>query len=209
MKLPESLPVDMFLLACDPRRQRAPRRSHFGFVLAASALCDLRLRGVIADNEGRVAVRSHTDIGDPFLDMVRRRATGERRRTWRSLVRSGARSAYRTVREQLVASGVIRLTHRRFLGLIPYQRAEIVDWRPRERLVRAFDAALDGGRPINRVDQRDVALVALAAVGAIRSAAPWSVRRAYRGRIKELVAGAGPALPALRRVLREAHTAAG
>jgi Golgi phosphoprotein 3 (GPP34) len=203
-----SLASDMFLLACDPQRPRMPRRGFFGYVLRAAALCDLRLRGVISDDEGRVTLCSVFEVDDAFLESVRRQVESARRPRWRSLIRSTAWSAYGAVREQLVEDGVIRWEVRRFVG-IPRRRPVVSDWSARERLARVVDAALAPDRQVDPVDPRGTALVALAAVGRVRAAIPRSVLRANRARVDDLVAEAGPVLPALRRVIRDAQAAAG
>jgi hypothetical protein len=63
--------------------------------------------------------------------------------------------------------------------------------------------------PTTQLDQRDVALAAIAALGELDTVCRGSVRRENRERIKELVALSGPAVPALKKVLSdEAHAAA-
>ena len=72
----------------------------------------------------------------------------------------------------------------------------------------AASGRLDTGRQVARLDQRDVDLTALVAAGNVRTVLSWSARRKHRVRLGQLVARAGPVVPALSRAVRSADAAA-
>ncbi len=74
-----------------------------------------------------------------------------------------------------------------------------------ERLRHRLTALVEGGA---RVERRDAALIALAAAGQLRTVFSGRQRRLHRRRIAELTAQAGPAAPALRKVVQQLQASA-
>jgi hypothetical protein len=204
MQLPESLPARLFLLAIDPTRRRLTGQSHLGYLLRAGALTDLELRGLITDESGKVRVGTQLRIGDPVLDAMLAEIAGDRPRRWRAWVQRRHRAIRAEVREQLEGQRWIVSEPRRILGIFPVLDITVLDQLAVERLRHRLTAVLEGG---GRADKRDAALVALVAAGQLRSVVSGRQRRAHRGRIAELSAQAGPAAPALRKVIQQHHAA--
>jgi hypothetical protein len=200
MQLPESLPARIFLLAVNPRRQRLSGAWYVGFLLRAAALTDLELRGRISDQHGKVAAGTRLRVGDPVLDAMLVEIAGDKPRSWRAWVQRRHRAFRGEVREQLEAQRWIVTESRRILGIFPVMNITVLDQLAVERLRHRLTAALEGG---GHVDPRDGALVALAAAADLRTVFSSRQQRAHRERIKELSAKAGPAAPALRKVIQQ------
>ena len=201
MELPESLPARLYLLAYDKRRQRLTARTQLGYVLRAAALADLELRGDLADEDGKVRVVADRRVEDPVLDAVLQEIAGSRPRTWGHWVRAGQRATKRAVRDQLDAGRWIRVEPRRVLGLFPAATVTLRDPRALSRLTLNAARTLHGGRPAERLDRRDAALVALAAAGELPLLSRRQ-RREQRRRITRLTERSGSAAPALHTVVQ-------
>jgi hypothetical protein len=208
VELPESLPQRLYLLAYDTRRQRLSGRTQLGYLLRAAALTDLLLRGLVADERGKVVAGERHQLDDPVLGAVLRQVAESRPRSWTHWVRSGQRPLRLAVREQLKAGGWIRVEPRRVLGIFPASRVTVQDTRVLKRLAGIIARALGAGLPAARVDPGDAALVALAAAGELSTAISRRQRREHRQRIARLSERAGPAAPALRKVLQQLRASA-
>jgi len=205
MRLPESLPGSVFLLAFDPRRQRLTGQSYLCYTLRAAALTDLLLRNLIVNEAGKVRGTGRMRAGDPLLDALLARIAADEPRSWEAWVRRRTRPRTRVeVREQLATGGWITVEPRRFLGIFPTVKITVVDPGPVEQLRQRLVLALDGGP----VDERERAILALANAAGMGTVVSWRQRRAHRHRLAELTALAGPAVPALRKVIRQAQAAA-
>jgi hypothetical protein len=203
MDVPESLSERVYLLA---HRASAWRETlsvgELGQVLAAAALTELYLADRIVDAGGRVQAAARPARRDPMLGVLLDRIAASRPRTWEHWVNAGARGGRRAVRDQLAAGGWVRVEPARLAGLIPSARVSVVEPAVVAELGGRLEAALRPDRLPERVEPWDAALVAIAAAGELRSVLPGPRRRAARARIAELTSVAGPAAPALRRVLR-------
>jgi hypothetical protein len=209
VELPESLPQRLYLLAYDTRRRRLRGGTQLGYVLRAAALTDLLLRGQLADERGKaVAGRAADAVDDPVLGAVLAQVAASRPRSWSHWVRSGQRQVRLAVREQLESGGWIRVEPRRVLGVFPASRVTVRDTRVLKELAAAVSRALGAGLPAARVDPADAALVALAAAGELPPAISRRQRREHRQRIARLSERAGPAVPALRRVIQQLRASA-
>lgn len=218
MKLPDTLPARMYLLAYQPSRGRHVQRTDLGLILRAAALVELLQRGLLVDGggkgsgegEGSGTARpgSPAPAGlDPVLAGVLDQIEGSRPRRWEHWVRTGDRATARAVRDQLVADGTLDLEERRVLGLFPALRPVPSDPAVREHLLTAFAAALDG--PLPQVEPWQAAMVTLAAEGRLHNVLAFRRRRELRDRIKELAQSAGPVPKALRRALDARHSSQG
>ncbi len=209
MELPASLPQRLSLLAYDTRRRRLRGRTQLGHLLRAAALTDLLLRGLVADDRGKVVTGRPADpLDDPVLGAVLRQVAESRPRSWSHWVRSGQRPLRRAVREQLEEGGWIQVEQRRVLGIFPASRIAVRDTRVLRRLAAIVGRTLGAGLPAARVDPADAALVALAAAGELSTAVSRRQRREHRQRIASLGERAGPAVPALRKVLQQLRASA-
>src|SRR5215475_13016042 len=80
--LPESLPDQLFVLACDPERERLVRRMEAGYILRAAALVELQLRGNLRDGVGGPVVMGSTTPSEPVLRQVMEEIATSRPRRW-------------------------------------------------------------------------------------------------------------------------------
>ncbi|GAA4058414.1 MULTISPECIES: GOLPH3/VPS74 family protein [Actinomadura] len=205
VKVPESLPARMYLLAYDLRRGRMPYNGgRLGYVLRGAALAELYLDGRLV--EERRGPRPGTPGEDPY-GLVEQIAAS-RPRSWHYWVRKDSRAMVRRVREELAADGWIRVRRHRVLGVFPAHRVEVKDPRVVKTLWGGASSALRG-RPIAHVNSYDAAAVALAAAGELNTVLPGPERRRHKRRITELSARTGPAAGAVRRVVRADQAAGG
>ncbi|MFI6516726.1 GPP34 family phosphoprotein [Spirillospora sp. NPDC050679] len=201
--LPDSLPARMFLLSYDLTKKRLTGRSNLGYLLRAAALTELYLDGRLVDERGRP--RPGTSGEDPY-GVVAQIALSKPR-PWKHWVRKGHRAMLVTVRGELAAGGWIREERRRALGLFPVRRVTVRDPRVVKALWGGASSALHG-RPVAHVNSYDAAAVALAAAAELKTVLPRAERRRHKRRIAELTARAGPAAPAMRKVIQDDQAAA-
>ncbi|GLZ11381.1 hypothetical protein Acsp04_16160 [Actinomadura sp. NBRC 104425] len=204
VRIPESLPARMYLLAYDLKRGRmAHCGGRLGYVLRGAALAELYLDGRLV--EERHGPRPGTPGDDPYGLVAQ--ISASRPRSWRYWVRKDSRVMVRRVRDELAAGGWIRVLERRVLGVFPAHRVEVKDPRVVKTLWRGASSALQG-RPVAHVNSYDAAAVALAAAGELNTVLPRRERRRHRLRISQLSARTGPAAGAVRKVIRADHAAA-
>ena len=189
-------------------RKKLTRTSRLHYLVRAAALEELTLRGLITDDDGKPKVVSREVTGDPVRDGVLALIRDSGRRGWKHWISKQAGKSRNAQRDRLVAERIIRIERRRVLGLIPVERVIVRDGRAAKELQASAARALTGATPATRLDQREVALAALAAIVELDTVCKGSVRRENRQRIKELVALSGPAVPALKKVLSEEAGAA-
>ncbi|TQS40855.1 GOLPH3/VPS74 family protein [Cryptosporangium phraense] len=202
-----SLPARLFLLAYDPKKRRLTNRTHLGVLLRSAALTELVFDGQLTDADGRVVAGGATS--DPVLSPVLADvAAGTRPRKWQSWVDRRTSATIAAVREQLAASHVIRAERRKVLGLFPVWSIELRDTRLRSKLAENARRTLRGGEPVERVDRRDAAVVALAAAGLLGNVVSRGDRRQYKRRIDALSEQVGPTVRALRKAVQSQQAAA-
>jgi Golgi phosphoprotein 3 (GPP34) len=203
-----SLPIQLYLLTYNPDKNRIGRAGYLGCTLRAAALTDLFLTGHLLDDSGKVRVAARSAPGgpaalDPFLAGVLDEITAASRpRTWKHYVGRNEKAAVRAVVGQLEAARVVRVEERRVLGVIRLTTVRARDGRVPRALRREVRQALDGTVPVSRVEPRTAALAALASTGAVRTVATRRERWANRERTAAFAGIAGPAIPALRAVVR-------
>ncbi|MFB4295530.1 GPP34 family phosphoprotein [Actinomadura sp. NTSP31] len=203
VEVPDTLPARMYLLAYDLRKEKLTvRGQELGYVLRAAALTELFLDGRLEDRRGRPV--PGTPGEDPYGVLAQ--ISASRPRSWQHWVRKDGRAFARTVRDELVRDGWIRVRGRRRLGLFPYEEVTVRDPRVVKDLWGGASSALRG-RPVAHVNSYDAAAVALAAAGELKSVLPGPERRRHKQRIKELTARSGPAPVAARKVLRSQRAA--
>jgi hypothetical protein len=203
VKVPESLPARVFLLAYDMDRGRLTARGRLGPLLRAAALTELYL-------DGRLVGEKRPQVGTPGDDPYGLLAQigASRPRRWRYWVGKDRRAMVRAVRDELEAEGWIRVRSHRRLGLFPVQEVEVRDPRVVKDLWGRASSALRG-KPVAHVNSYDAATLALAAAGRLRTVIARGEQRRHRKRIAALTARSGPAVPALRQVLQADAAAAG
>jgi hypothetical protein len=208
MDVPRSLPARVYLTAYDTQRKKLTRTSRLHHLVRTAALEELRLRGLLADRDGKVVVAGHHTTGDPVLDDVLTQIRDSKPRNWKHWVGKHGTKTRNALRDQLAAERVIRMERRRILGLIPHVDVTLRDGRAAKELQATAARALTGATPTPRLDPREVSLAAIAAIGELDTVCKGSVRRENRSRIKELIALSGPAVPALKKVIDDEAGAA-
>lgn len=132
MDLPQTLHAQLYLVAYDPQRHRFRfegdnRRDNgwlFGFALRAAMLTDLYLTGHVEDKQGNAHPTSAARPDDAVLHEALKGVAG---RDWAQLIAHNEHHARRVVRDQLEATGWLRVQHRRMLGIIPTARLGLYD----------------------------------------------------------------------------------
>jgi len=195
-----TLPQRLYLLAYDTRRQRITHRFELRYALRAAVLLDLGLHGYITDREGTVLAERSQGCDDPVLRAALTEIAAAPGRTWKHWVRAGHRSVEGAVGGQLNADGRIEL--RRRLGP---RRARIIvpDLQPVLRVTNDVRRALREERP----DPADAALLVLADTVGL-PVVTTTDKRTRRQQVDRLAEPLGPAVPALRAVVRGMRAAA-
>ncbi|MBE1537367.1 GOLPH3/VPS74 family protein [Actinomadura algeriensis] len=205
VRIPESLPARMFLLAYDLRKKKMTKRGrHLGYLLRAAALTELFLDGRLGDDE-KARPRPGTPGADPY-GLVAQIAGASRPRSWQHWVRKDGKEIIAAVRDELVADGMIRVRERRVLGLFTVENVTVKDPRVVKTLWGGASSALRG-RPVAHVNSYDAAAIALAAACELKSVLPGADRRRHKRRIEALTARSGPVPRAVRKVLQAEHAA--
>jgi hypothetical protein len=206
---PTALPAQLYLLAYDLRRQGLTRqRDQLGLVVRAGALEDLRLAGIIEDDQGKVRVRALRQLADPVASAVLREVRDSRPRPWRHWVRVHESQSARAVRDHLDDRRYLRVERRRILGIIPWTTVTARDRNAIQELRDTVLNTLTDRRPAAEIDPHVAALVALAATGELGSVLPRALRRVHKRRIAELVGRVQPTAQALRKAIQSNRAAA-
>ncbi|WP_045876858.1 GPP34 family phosphoprotein [Pseudofrankia sp. DC12] len=233
MELPDSLPAQLYLLTYNPDKERMDGSSLLGPALRAAALLELRQRGRIIDEGGKVAPVLGTrgagqvsqpgtvgarrvgalTVDDPVLTRVLEQVGASGRpRSWKHWIGKDNRWTTRCARDYLEAGRWIRVDRTRVLGIVPRTVVTVRDPRTVRALINDVRRALRGPGPADRLGDRDRQLAALGALAEIRVLGGWRERHAHRARIGELTASIAPAGPALRKVIqtqKAAHASGG
>lgn len=208
MTVPVSLPERIYLLAHDSRRQRARGGWRLGFTLRAAALTELLLTGHLVDTGKKPEAPGSPRQLDPVLAEVLRQVAESRPRTWQHWIRKDRGRIVRSVQEQLVEHGSIKVESRKILGIFPLDRVTLRDTRAAKQLTRQVTGAASGSQPLSRLDPHDGALAALAAAGELDTVFSRAERRKNRKRIRQLEEFTGPVARALRKTIQSQRSAA-
>ncbi|MEV0460944.1 GOLPH3/VPS74 family protein [Catellatospora methionotrophica] len=201
MELP--LTSQVYLLAYNTDKGRLTCNGYLGYVIRAAALTELHQRGALSDADGRPQATG-TKVSDPLLaEVLAAIAAAPKPKKWAWWVHRGQTPMFRAVQQRLADDRVITTERYRMLGLFPATRVKLHEHRAVSQLRSTVSHTLNGGS----ADPREGALTALAAVGEIRIAISRAQTRQHARRLESLVGQAGPALPALRKVIRDHHAA--
>ena len=201
--LVDSLPGRLYLLACDPQRNRLRARPEFGVLLRGAVIAELNLRGLLAADEtngGRIRATGSQRTGDPVLDEVLRTIEESRPRGWQALIRRGHHGLVKAVGRQLESLGVIEISSS-FLR----RRVVLRDPAAAAALRDSIRTVALGDTPVQRVAVSDAALVTLLVVGQLVLARKEI--RQHRARLAELSDRGGEVVPALRSAVKAARGA--
>jgi hypothetical protein len=202
METPDLLPARLFLLAYDPAKERLTSRTQLPLILRAAALAELSFAGRLVDEDGKVRAVDGPPVADPVLAAVFAPIAGAgKQRKWQHWVQYRNRKFPDLVRDQLDAARVIRVEKRRYLGFFTVQKITLRDPRSRTRLAELARRTLRGGEPVERLEPREAATVAMASAGGLATVVSRKQRREFKRRIDALNERSGPALPALRKAI--------
>ncbi len=204
MSIPESLAGQVLLLAFDPDKQRLTARPWLGYLLRAAVLADLRGRRVVDDRDQRVRVIGSTPQ-NPALALACQEISASRPRTWAAWIRRGRRATEDSVIEELAAARFIAIDR----GRRPWSRPRfhITDPRVLSRLRDRVSAVLRSAQGPARVPPNDAALIAILAVGDVRTALPKARIADHADRVAGLTERSEPIARALKRALNAAKSA--
>ncbi len=201
MELP--LTSQIYLLAYNTDKGKLTCNGYLGYILRAAALTELHLAGALADADGRPQATGAKVRDALLVDVLQEIASAPKPKKWAWWVHRGQTPMFRAVQQRLVDDRVISTERYRMLGIFPATRVKVHEHRSVARVRATVSHTLNGGDP----EPRDAALAALAAVGEIWVAVSRAQARQQARRLESLVAQSGPALPALRKVIRD-HRAA-
>jgi len=204
---PTALTSRLYLLAYDTDKQRLTARGQLGVALRAAALTELYQAGHLTEVDGKPKATA-SRVTDPVLDGALQEIAQSRPRSWTRWTGRAGRATLRAVQERLEDSRHITVEPYRILGIFPASRVTLRDPRLAAQLRGTVARTLGAELPTNRVHPPDAALASIAAVGEIRIAVSRRQARESKQRIKELSELAGPAVPALRKVIAQQHAAA-
>ncbi|RZU19234.1 Golgi phosphoprotein 3 GPP34 [Kribbella rubisoli] len=209
LQVPDSLAGRLFLLSCDPQRQRLVGRAKVGKVLRAAVLVDLQLAGNLVDDGGRARVTTVPAPTDPVLAGVLEevRAAGPRR--WRHWIERRPGATVRRVRDELDRARLIKVEPHRILGIIPADRITVRHPLMRRQLLQAAHDTLRASRLVSRVDLRDASIVVLASTADLRTIVTKEQRIRHKDRLAQLAVRVGPVVPALKKAIQQAQSSAG
>ena len=204
--LPDTLADRAYLAMYDRDHGRLTSRRWAGQLLGAAAVTDLYLRGYLADDGGLAKPAAGLPAPDnSVLAQLWQRVTDDRPRRWQHWIRQ--RGIEKLVRTDL-AGRWIRIE--RPAGFLRHARISPRDPRALTRLHGLVTAALRGPVPVDRLPERDTALVALLAVADVRTVISRDRRREHARRIDQMIEHAGPPAAVLRRAITRArHMQAG
>jgi hypothetical protein len=150
VNLPQTLHGQLYLLAFDRERHRFDGDNLwlFGFALRAAMLTDLYLTGHLEDKGGKPYLSSVARPDDPVLCAVFDQIGVAGQKDWAQFIAENEKKAPRVVRDQLKATGWLRVQQRRMLGIIPTARLELDDEDMvsglADRVTEALCNAIDG-----------------------------------------------------------------
>jgi hypothetical protein len=209
LQVPESLAARVFLLACDPERQRLTARSKLGKVVRAATLVDLQLSGNLVDEDGRARVTTAMAPTDPVLAAVLEEVRAANPRRWRYWIDRRPGTTVRRVRDELDRARLIKVEPHRILGIFPADRITIRHPLMRRQLLQAAHDTLRASRLVSRVGLRDASVVVLASTADLRGIVTKDQRIRHKDRLAQLAVRIGPVVPALKKSLQQAQYSAG
>ena len=199
-----SLPVELYLLACDTEKEKLTKRDVLGNVLRAAVLIELTDRGCLTDEGGKARTVGDRRTGDPLLDEALRGIAADKRpRKWKALVQQHRKQTFQSVEQYLERERLISIERRTWR----WDRVVVKDNALAKRLCGEAVETLTSERPVEQFSTHQAALTALAAIGELPTVTSGKERREHKKRIKALTERAGQAGPALKKALDEMQIA--
>lgn len=196
--VPDTLPEQVLLLACDPDRPRS-MGTEVAVTVRGALLLELGRRGCLVEENDTVRPSGTRRTGHPVLDGVLARMSERPPHRWRYWVRADNRQTLAAVRERLAATGVIAAEPGRVLGIVPIMRIAVRQPAP---VAALRDGVLATVRHDAPASDEAAALVALVTTG-LPKVLSRREQRAHQARIRALTDQATARLPGVRPVLRQ------
>ena len=204
-ELPETVPGRTYLLAYDRDRGRLAGRMWLGYTLRAAVLAELWATGQLIERDGRPSVPpTGRPPTDPVLREVWQEIADDKPRRWDGWIKRNRGGTEAAIRRQLATQRFLRV-EREPTWWRP-AKIEITDSRVHTRLDARVGATLRGPMPIDRVDARDAAVIAVLVTGDVRTGVSKLQRREYADRITAAITRCGPPVAGLKRALRQARS---
>jgi hypothetical protein len=198
-----TLPVELYLLACDAEKERLTKRDVIGNVLRAAVLIELTERGCLAEDDGKVRTVGDRRTGDPLLDEPLKLMAADKQRKWKALVQRERRNTLKAVEARVEKDRLVGFERRTWLP----DKVFVKNTAALRDMHAEVHETLTGERPVKEFTTRQAAVAALAAIGEFPTVASGKERRHNKKRIKELTERAGEAAPALKKALEEIQVA--
>jgi hypothetical protein len=199
------LPHQLFLLSLQAEKGRLDQDSEpvRGSLLAAAAVAELRIAGLLHDRSGKAERTNATPPAtlDPFLAQVFGDVPPGRPRSWFEVLESRWGKAEGAVRDHLADAGHLTVGHRQIFG--PIRRTEIVATDPAQVQAlrdRVRNPVRSGSAPAS-VPVGEVVLVTLAVDGLVGTLFRWRELSAHKSAIRALADRMDQDLPGLRKAL--------
>jgi hypothetical protein len=199
------LPHQFFLLSLQAEKGRLDQDSEpvRGSLLAAAAVAELRIAGLLHDRDGNAERTNATPPAalDPFLARVFDDVPPGRPRSWFEVLESRWGKAEGAVRDHLADAGHLTIEHRQVFG--PIRRTAIAATDPAQVQAlrdRVRDAVRSGAGP-GSVALGEAVLATLAVDGLVGTMFRWRELRAHRSAIRALADRMDQELPGLRKAV--------
>jgi hypothetical protein len=189
--LPQTLHGQLYLLAYDHQRRRFDIYDHslFGLALRGAMLTDLYLTGYLADKAGKPHRLNSAGPDDPVLHAAVERVGTSTRKDWAELIAEEPKRAAQVVRDQLQATGWLRVQRRPILGVIPARLTPYDDDMVRglsDRVTDALHNAINGVQ----AEPRPLAVGMLGVLGQMPTVLSFKESSRYRQELRELTLAA-------------------
>ncbi|RZT19295.1 Golgi phosphoprotein 3 GPP34 [Mycobacterium sp. BK558] len=204
MTLPQTLPLQLYLLAYDSRRRRfafdraktSRPQWRFEYALRSAIFTELYLDGVITDDDGKLRTVAAVRPSDPLLSAAMSVAADGR--MWTDLIRSGGRGAVDGARDELARCGWVQLRRRTLGGsLVEVRDVDLV-----HALACRVIAALESVLRVSDAEPRSLALGLIAFQAQMPVAEEFLRHEGKRHALHELTEATIEPIHALRTLIK-------
>jgi hypothetical protein len=205
VELPQTLHAQLYLLTYDQRRHRFDvyYPQLFGFALRAAMLTDLYLTGHLEDKEGKAYAGRVAQHDDAVLHEALKDVTG---RDWAQFIAHGEHHARQVVRDQLEATGWLRVRQGRMLGIIPTRIVGLYDEDMVSGLADRVTDALRNAIDDRPADPRPLAVGLLAVLAQMPVVSSFMENARHREELREMTFAAIEPILGLHQAIQNHHT---
>lgn len=158
-----SVTKQFIILALHPEKGRIMiLQNHFRYALIGSLLMDLLLNGEVTMSHRRLipSLRKNGErIHDMIAGMMEEKSNPHRVSYWVRRLSLRSNLVYRETVGQMASRGILSHEKRYFLGLIPYNRYNLVDKRHREQILNGLRDVLIHGKEATGVQSMLIGLL--------------------------------------------------